>query len=202
MSKLYFIHAPMNGGKSAHLLMKAHSFLENDTPILCLKPSIDNRENCEKINSRIGLSIECLTIDIDDNIYLIINDYCSNMEGMGQPIPKWILCDESQFFTEEHINQLAKIVDILDINVMCYGLRNDFTGHLFEGSKRLFELADNIEEIKLSCKCGKKAIINARIDEYGSILREGEQILIGGNESYKSMCRQCFFKNKDENEII
>jgi thymidine kinase len=124
------------------------------------------------------------------------------MEGMGQPIPKWILCDESQFFTEEHINQLAKIVDILDINVMCYGLRNDFTGHLFEGSKRLFELADNIEEIKLSCKCGKKAIINARIDEYGSILREGEQILIGGNESYKSMCRQCFFKNKDENEMI
>lgn len=202
MSKLYFIHAPMNGGKSAHLLMKAHSFLENDTPILCLKPSIDNRENCEKINSRIGLSIECLTIDIDDNIYLIINDYCSNMEGMGQPIPKWILCDESQFFTEEHINQLAKIVDLLDINVMCYGLRNDFTGHLFEGSKRLFELADNIEEIKLSCKCGKKAIINARIDEYGSILREGEQILIGGNESYKSMCRQCFFKNKDENEMI
>lgn len=202
MSKLYFIHAPMNGGKSAHLLMKAHSFLENDTPILCLKPSIDNRENCEKINSRIGLSIECLTIDIDDNIYLIINDYCSNMEGMGQPIPKWILCDESQFFTEEHINQLAKIVDILDINVMCYGLRNDFTGHLFEGSKRLFELADNIEEIKLSCKCGKKAIINARIDEYGSIVREGEQILIGGNESYKSMCRQCFFKNKDENELI
>lgn len=202
MSKLYFIHAPMNGGKSAHLLMKAHSFLENDTPILCLKPSIDNRENCEKINSRIGLSIECLTIDIDDNIYLIINDYCSNMEGMGQPIPKWILCDESQFFTEEHINQLAKIVDILDINVMCYGLRNDFTGHLFEGSKRLFELADNIEEIKLSCKCGKKAIINARIDEYGDIIREGEQILIGGNESYKSMCRQCFFKNKDENELI
>lgn len=202
MSKLYFIHAPMNGGKSAHLLMKAHSFLENDTPILCLKPSIDNRENCEKINSRIGLSIECLTIDIDDNIYLIINDYCSNMEGMGQPIPKWILCDESQFFTEEHINQLAKIVDILDINVMCYGLRNDFTGHLFEGSKRLFELADNIEEIKLSCKCGKKAIINARIDEYGSVVREGEQILIGGNESYKSMCRQCFFKNKDENELI
>ena len=202
MSKLYFIHAPMNGGKSAHLLMKAHSFLENDTPILCLKPSIDNRENCEKINSRIGLSIECLTIDIDDNIYLIINDYCLNMEGMGQPIPKWILCDESQFFTEEHINQLAKIVDILDINVMCYGLRNDFTGHLFEGSKRLFELADNIEEIKLSCKCGKKAIINARIDEYGSVVREGEQILIGGNESYKSMCRQCFFKNKDENELI
>lgn len=202
MLKLYFIHAPMNGGKSAHLLMKAHSFLENDTPILCLKPSIDNRENCEKINSRTGLSIECLTIDIDDNIYLIINDYCSNMEGMGQPIPKWILCDESQFFTEEHINQLAKIVDILDINVMCYGLRNDFTGHLFEGSKRLFELADNIEEIKLSCKCGKKAIINARIDEYGSVVREGEQILIGGNESYKSMCRQCFFKNKDENELI
>lgn len=193
MSKLYFIHAPMNGGKSAHLLMKAHSFLENDTPILCIKPSIDNRENCEKINSRIGLSIECLTIDINDNIYLIINDYCSNMEGMGQPTPKWILCDESQFFTEEHINQLAKIVDILDINVMCYGLRNDFTGHLFEGSKRLFELADNIEEIKLSCKCGNKAIINARIDEYGSILREGEQILIGGNESYKSMCRHCFF---------
>ena len=202
MAKLYYIYGCMNCGKSGHLLMKAYSFLENNIPILCIKPSIDNRDENEKITSRIGLTMNCLTIDYEDNIYDIIDGYCINLTGIGQPKPKWLLCDESQFFTTQQIEELAKIVDVLDINVMCYGLRNDFTGPLFEGSKRLFELADNIEEMKLSCSCGKKAIINARIDEYGAIIREGEQILIGGNEVYKSMCRQCYFKNNEENDMI
>lgn len=194
MAKLYFIHSTMNAGKSAHLLMKAHSFLENNTPILCIKPSIDNRDGTDVIKSRIGLSSECLSIDSNDDIYSIVTEYCLNLQGMTIPTPRWILCDESQFLTEDHVSQLSMIVDKLDINVMCYGLRNDFTGHLFNGTKRLFELADNIEEIKLACECGRKALINARIDEFGNVITCGEQIEIGGNEKYKPMCRKCFFE--------
>ena len=182
----------MNTGKSAYLLMKAHSFLENNIPILCIKPSIDDRDGRGVIKSRIGLEMECLAVDPDDNIKGIIEQYCVNMNGMGYPSPQWLLCDECQFFTEEQIEQLGEIVDDFDINVMCYGLRDDFTGHLFPGSKRLFELADNIEEIKLSCACGRKAIINARFDEDGDIITDGEQIKVGGNEMYKPMCRKCY----------
>ncbi len=188
----------MNAGKSAYLLMKAHSFLENNTPILCIKPVIDDRDGQDVIKSRIGISMECLSISSDDNIYGIINQYCSDLNGMDMPTPKWILCDESQFLSGEQVEQLAMVVDNIDINVMCYGLRNDFTGHLFEGSKRLFELADNIEEMKLSCSCGRKAIINARIDEFGNLITSGEQIQIGGNEMYKPMCRKCYFEKLNE----
>lgn len=198
MAKLYYIHSTMNAGKSAYLLMKAHSFLENNTPILCIKPVIDNRDGQDVIKSRIGISMECLSITSDDNIYGIINQYCSDLNGMDMPTPKWILCDESQFLSGEQVEQLAMVVDNIGINVMCYGLRNDFTGHLFEGSKRLFELADNIEEMKLSCSCGRKAIINARIDEFGNIITSGEQIQIGGNEMYKPMCRKCYFEKLNE----
>lgn len=192
MAKLYFIHGPMNVGKSAYLLMKAHSFIENGTPILCIKPSIDDRDGKGIIKSRVGFEMECLTIDRDDNIEDIINQYCVTMEGMGHAIPRWLLCDECQFFTEEQIEQLANIVDNLNIDILCYGLRNDFTGHLFPASRRLFELADNIEEIKLSCACGRKAIINARLDEDGYIVTNGNQIKVGGNELYKPMCRKCY----------
>ncbi len=194
MSKLYYTYATMNSGKSAQLLMKAHSFLENNIPILCIKPSIDDRDGKGVIKSRIGLEMECLTIDQDDDIYKIIEQYSVNMNAVGMPSPKWILCDESQFLTEAQVDQLAAIVDNQDIDIMCYGLRNDFTGHLFPGSKRLFELADNIEEMKLSCACGRKAIINARFDDDGEIITNGEQIKIGGNDMYKPMCRKCYFE--------
>lgn len=193
MAKLYFIYAPMNAGKSAHLLMKAHSFLENGMSILCLKPSIDNREGNDVIKSRVGIQMDCVPIDSTDDIDKFFIQYCNNIDAIGLQTPSWILCDESQFFTTEQIDQLANIVDKYNVNVMCYGLRVDFKGHLFDGSKRLFEIADNIEEIKMSCNCGKKAIINARIDEYGNVLTEGEQIQIGGNSMYKSMCRKCYF---------
>jgi thymidine kinase len=192
MAKLYYVFSTMNAGKSAQLLMKAHSFLENNIPILCIKPSIDDRDGQGVIKSRIGLEMECLTIDSDDDIEKFIIQYCANMNGYGLPCPQWILCDESQFLTSEQVDQLSVIVDNYDINVMCYGLRNDFTGHLFPGSKRLFELADNIEEMKLSCACGRKAIINARINEYGDIVTDGEQIKVGGNNMYKPMCRKCY----------
>lgn len=198
-SKLYYIHAPMRGGKSAHLLMKVHSFIENNIPVLCIKPSIDDRDGENVIKSRVGLETECLSITTSDDIYTIINDYCKMMELYGNDLPQWLFCDESQFLTKEQVEQLAYIVDKLNINVMCYGLRSDFKGNLFEGSQRLFELADSIEELKLLCSCGRKAIMNSRIDEFGNIILDGEQIQVGDNQ-YKSICRKCFFEKTREIE--
>ena len=202
MSKLYYVFSTMNAGKSAQLLMKAHSFLENNIPILCIKPSIDDRDGQGVIKSRIGLEMECLTIDEDDDIEKIIAQYCNDMNGYGLPTPQWILCDESQFLTSAQVDQLSIVVDNYGISVMCYGLRNDFTGHLFQGSKRLFELADNIEEMKLSCACGRKAIINARINEYGDITTDGDQIKVGGNDMYKPMCRKCYREKLAQSNVL
>lgn len=192
MSKLYFIQSPMNGSKSALLLMKAHSFEERGIPFICMKPSIDNREGVDFIYSRIGIKRECITIDPDDNIFNIVNDIIALIDKTNVKLPQWILVDECQFFTAKQIEQLTKIVDDLGINVMCYGLRTDFNTHLFEGSKRLLELADDIDEIKISCSCGRKAIINARVNDDGYVITDGEQILIGGNDRYIPLCRKCY----------
>ena len=192
MSKLYFIQSPMNGSKSALLLMKAHSFEERGIPFICMKPSIDNRDGVDFICSRIGIKRECITIDPDDNIFNIVNDIIALIDKTNAKLLQWILVDECQFFTAKQIEQLTKIVDDLGINVMCYGLRTDFNTHLFEGSKRLLELADDIDEIKISCSCGRKAIINARVNDDGYVITDGEQILIGGNDRYIPLCRKCY----------
>lgn len=192
MSKLYFIQSPMNGSKSALLLMKAHSFEERGIPFICMKPSIDNREGVDFIYSRIGIKRECITIDPDDNIFNIVDDIIALIDKTNAKLLQWILVDECQFFTAKQIEQLTKIVDDLGINVMCYGLRTDFNTHLFEGSKRLLELADDIDEIKISCSCGRKAIINARVNGDGYVITDGEQILIGGNDRYIPLCRKCY----------
>lgn len=192
MSKLYFIQSPMNGSKSALLLMKAHSFEERGIPFICMKPSIDNREGVDFIYSRIGIKRECITIDPDDNIFNIVNDIIALIDKTNAKLLQWILVDECQFFTAKQIEQLTKIVDDLGINVMCYGLRTDFNTHLFEGSKRLLELADDIDEIKISCSCGRKAIVNARVNDDGYVITDGEQILIGGNDRYIPLCRKCY----------
>ena len=106
---------------------------------------------------------------------------------------KWVIIDECQFLTEAQVNQLSDAVDFLNVDVMCFGLRTDFQSHLFEGSKRLFEIADDIEEIKASCECGeRKTSINARFDDNGEIVTEGSQVEIGGNERYKAICRKCW----------
>ena len=192
MSKLYFIQSPMNGSKSALLLMKAHSFEEREIPFICVKPSIDNRDGVDVIKSRVGIQRECITIEPDENIFDLIKECVIKSELQMVDAPKWILVDESQFLTKLQVEQLAHIVDDLNINVMCYGLRTDFTTSLFEGSKRLMELADDIEEIKISCSCGRKAIINTRIDSNGKVVVDGQQILIGGNEQYIPLCRKCY----------
>lgn len=192
MPKLYFKHSPMNSGKSGLLLMQAHQFEESGIPFLCIKSSIDTRDGEDIISSRTGLKRECLTISPTDNLYELMERFITDSILQGMEKPMWILVDESQFLSPRQVEQLGNVVDRLDINVMCYGLRTDFTGHLFDGSKRLMELADDIEEIKVSCACGGKAIMNARFDNTGTILTEGEQIMIGGNEMYVHMCRKCY----------
>ena len=193
MSKLYFKFSPMEAGKSAMLLIEAYNFEKRNINILCMKPSVDNREGIDKIYSRIGIEKDCFTIYPHYNIYNIVKGILSE-EKENETKLQWILIDESQFLTTDHVEQLRAIVDDFDINVLCYGLRTDFQTHLFEGSKRLFELADDIDEMKISCSCGRKAIFNARFNENGELVTSGEQILIGGEDKYKPMCSKCYRK--------
>lgn len=183
MSKLIFKYGTMSSGKSLHLLSTAHNFKENNIKYQLLKPSIDNR-TIGTIHSRIGVAENCTSIQINQNIWDVI-DLDIN----------WLLVDEAQFLTSSQVEQLAFIVDKYNINVICYGLRTDYLTKLFEGSKRLFELADKLEELPSYCQCGNKTSVNARIDKNGNIDLDdnGKQIEIGGNERYKSICRKCFF---------
>lgn len=190
MSKFYFKFSPMEAGKSAMLLIEAYNFEKRNINILCMKPSTDNRESIDKISSRIGIEKECFVIYPNYDIYAIVKKIISLNEHNNKL--QWILVDESQFLTSEQVEQFRAIVDDFDINVMCYGLRTDFQTHLFEGSKRLFELADDIDELKISCSCGRKAIFNARFNENGELVVNGEQILIGGEDKYKPMCSKCY----------
>ena len=190
MSKFYFKFSPMEAGKSAMLLIEAYNFEKRNINILCMKPSIDNRESIDKISSRIGIEKECFVIYPNYDIYAIVKKIISLNENNNKL--QWILVDESQFLTSEQVEQFRAIVDDFDINVMCYALRTDFQTHLFEGSRRLFELADDIDELKISCSCGRKAIFNARFNENGELVVNGEQILIGGEDKYKPMCSKCY----------
>lgn len=196
MAKLFFKYGAMGSTKTLTLLTMAYNFEEKNINFMCFKPSTDTRDGENVIKSRVGLERECSMIHSYSDIYQSVTDFISVMEATLNYNPiKWLLIDESQFLTKEHVDQLSKIVDELNINVICFGLRTDFKSNLFEGSKRLFEIADSIEEIKTSCKCGNKAIINARVDQKNNIIKEGEQIKIGGNETYISMCRKCWNKN-------
>lgn len=183
----------MNAGKSGMLLMQAFQFTERNIPFLCLKSSIDTRDGDDVIASRIGIKRECISILPDDDLYKVIDNYIVEASLVGLDKPLWLLVDECQFLTPEQVDSLGKIVDKLDINVLCYGLRTDFTTHLFEGSRRLMEIADDITEVKSSCSCGRKALFNARFDSSGRLITDGEQIVIGGNDMYVTLCRNCYY---------
>jgi thymidine kinase len=199
--KLFFKYGCMNGGKSLNLLSTAYNLEENDIQIMVLKPSLDTRDGEGVIRSRAGLERKCIMIDEDVNLYKAIKAYRNVLASQLETL-KWVIVDEAQFLTEEQVDQLSDVVDFLDINVMCFGLRTDFQSHLFPGSKRLFEIADDLEEIKSSCECGeKKSSINARFDENGEIITEGSQVEIGGNDKYKAICRKCW-KNKIRDKIM
>lgn len=200
MKKLYFIYGPMGCSKSANLLMKAYAFEKNNIPVMLIKPSVDTRDGKTIIKSRIGLEHEAYVWDKDkpNELWSLIVEFMSK----GRKYPEWLLVDESQFLTPEQVDKLAWVVDELQLaNIMCYGLRTDFRSQLFPGSRRLFEIADSIEELKLTCECGRKAIINARVDGRNKIILDGNQIELGGDEKYVSMCRKCYNRKINEQRL-
>ena len=191
IGKLYFRYGTMGSAKTAMLLTTAYNFEERGMAYMCLKPVVDTREKKNVIRSRIGIERECKWIYPETDLY----DMIKVIFEQTLNVPDWILVDEAQFLSESQVDQLARVVDDYGCNVMCYGLRTDFKTRLFEGSRRLFEIADSIEEVKSTCNCGRKTIVNARIDKNGEIITEGEQVEIGGNDRYIAVCRKCW-RNK------
>ena len=183
MAKLYFKYGAMGSSKTANALITKFNYEERGMKVWLIKPAIDDRDGENVVRSRIGLKASAYTISSEVDIF---NEFDVN-NGYNA-----IIADECQFFTAAQIDQLRRIVDLYDLPVLCFGLRTDFLTNMFEGSRRLFEIADSITEIKTICSCGKKAIVNARIDETGRIVTEGGQILIGGNDSYVAMCHNCW----------
>lgn len=192
--KLYFRYGTMGSAKTALLLTQAYNFEERKMTYVCMKPVVDTREKDNVIRSRIGIERRCSWIYADTDLYLMIRD----MFGQAGAVIDWILIDEAQFLSAEQVDQLARIVDDYGSNVICYGLRTDFRTHLFEGSRRLFEIADSIDEIKSTCSCGRKTIVNARIDSNGDFVTEGQQLEIGGDDRYIAVCRKCWRNNRIE----
>lgn len=187
MAKLYFYYAAMNAGKSTVLLQSSHNYRERGMQTLLLTPAIDTRYQFGTISSRIGLSESALAFQDQDDLYEVVNSHL--LSGSHYAC---VLIDEAQFLTRLQVHQLTLITDELSIPVLAYGLRTDFRGELFPGSQHLLAWADELVELKTICHCGRKAIMNLRINAEGQAIREGEQVLIGGNADYVSTCRLHF----------
>ncbi|RSK28963.1 thymidine kinase [Bacillus sp. HMF5848] len=184
MAQLFFKYGAMNSGKSIEILKVAHNYEEQDKPVMIFTSGIDDRDEVGYVSSRIGFRRKATPIFTDTNIYELVEQ--------TNPKPYCLLIDEVQFLSKEHVLQLAKIVDALDIPVMGFGLKNDFRNELFEGSKYMLLYADKIEEMKTICWfCKRKATMNLRVTEDGKPVYEGEQIQIGGNDAYYPVCRKC-----------
>lgn len=201
MSKLYFKFGAMASSKTANALMTRFNYEEKGNHVWLVKPDIDNRDDyldqngnrVTVVKSRIGLSAVADVIPREADITEMFKTITAKI-----PIDV-IICDECQFLTSAQVDQMKYIAEFCNTPVLCFGLRSDFKTKLFEGSTRLFEIADSITEVKSVCKCGKKAIVNARINEQGKIITEGAQIEIGGNDKYESMCWGCYM-SRIENE--
>ena len=181
MAQLYFKYGAMGSSKTANALMARFNYEERGQQTLLVKPQLDTRDGAHIVHSRIGLEHPCV--------------YFHEMQAMSEEELKknaCIIVDEAQFLTREEVRYLVHLVDDCDIPVICYGLKSDFRTLLFEGSKRLLELADEIEEIPTICWCGKKARFNARYAD-GRLLREGETIVLGANEAYTPLCRKHYY---------
>ncbi len=184
MAKLYFKYGAMGSSKTAQVLITKFNYEERGMKVWLIKPALDDRDGAATIRSRIGLSAICDTVAVGDDLFDLYHRSHGNADV--------IIADECQFFTAEHVDALRRLVDECNIPVLCFGLRTDFLCHLFPGSKRLFEVADSIAEIKTICDCGAKATVNARIDGTGKIVTEGAQVLLGGNDRYIAMCHKCW----------
>ena len=182
MAKLYFRHGAMGSSKTANALMVWYNYQERGSEALLLKPRLDNRDGDGILRSRMGLQAECRFVE--DFIEEIGQDW-------GKIAFDAVIVDEAQFLTEEQVDWFSDVVDFAEIPVICYGLRTDFRGLFFPGSRRLLEVADKIEEVRTVCWCGRKATQNARIFD-GKVVRSGEQVFLGGNESYVALCRKHF----------
>lgn len=185
MAKLYFRYGAMGSSKTANALMVRYNYMERGQKVLMLKPCLDRRDGERIVASRCGLSCECAYMEEIDS--LNVQDY------------HCVIVDEAQFLTKAQVERLVRVVDEENVPVIAYGLRADFQGNLFEGSQWLLAWADTIEEVKTICWCGKKAICNARVID-GRVVKEGEQIVLGGNESYVSLCRKHWTKGELRHE--
>lgn len=184
MAKLYFHYSAMNAGKSTMLLQASHNYRERHMTTLLFTARLDDRAGEGRIASRIGLGEEALTFVPEDDLFAIVRDHTLNA-----PV-HCVFVDEAQFLTEEQVWQLARIADRLGVPVMCYGLRTDFQGKLFPGSMALLAIADDLREVRTICRCGRKASMVVRLGPDGKVVREGDQVAIGGNDRYVSLCRR------------
>ena len=183
MAKLYFKYGAMGSSKSAQALITQFNYEELGMSVWLIKPGTDTRDGVDVIKSRIGLSATAQVIAPEEDIIAAYRKAGKH---------DVIIADEAQFFTPAQIDGLRTLVDEDDLPVLCFGLRTDFLTHFFPGAQRLMELADSLTEIKTVCACGRKATVNARIDENGHIVTEGSQVLLGGNDRYVAMCHRCW----------
>ncbi len=186
MAKLYFYYSSMNAGKSTNLLQSSYNYKERGMNTLVLAPLLDNRYGAGRVTSRIGIESEATTFKTDTNLFTVVEEARAE-----QPL-HCVLIDEAQFLTRDQVFQVSEVTDKFNIPVLAYGLRTDFQGEPFEGSKYLLSWADNLKELKAICHCGAKATMVLRLDEDGNAVTEGSQVEIGGNDRYVSMCRRHF----------
>lgn len=189
MAKLYFYYSAMNAGKTTTLLQSAHNYRERGMRVLIFTPKLDFRAGSGTVASRIGLSAEGQAFERDDDLDVWVRNDIARHGKLD-----CVLVDEAQFLTKPQVWQLSEVVDNLRIPVLCYGLRTDFRGELFEGSQYLLAWADELSEIKTICHSGKKATMTVRVDEQGRAVQDGPQVEIGGNERYISVSRAEFKK--------
>jgi len=189
MAKLYFYYSSMNAGKSTALLQSSYNYRERGMNTLVMAPQFDDRYGVGRVTSRIGLEAAATTFSHADNLFHIVSTCCAE-----DPL-HCVLIDEAQFLTKDQVFQLGEVCDELDIPVLAYGIRTDFQGEPFEGSKYLLAWSDNLKELKAICHCGSKATMVIRLDENGNAVTQGSQIEIGGNDRYISMCRKHFTEN-------
>ena len=193
MAKLYFKYGSMGSSKTAQALITKFNYEERNMKVLLVKPSVDTRVGGTTVSSRIGLSAEAQLLSPHGSVKQLLEKV-----GGAQVIS----VDEAQFLSEEQVDELGEIAMFDDIPVLCFGLATDFATHLFPGSKRLFEIAESISEIKSVCSCGAKATVNARLDDHGNVVYTGAQFYLGGNDRYLPMCRKCWLNRIKRQEEL
>jgi thymidine kinase len=185
MAKLFFRYSAMNAGKSTSLLQIAYNYEEQGQQVLLFTAGIDDRSGVGCIASRLGLKRQASVFDANTDFYTLLSE---------QTELACVLIDESQFLAPDQVRQLHRLSNTCNIPIICFGLRSDFQGQPFPGAAHLLTLADDIEEIKTICACGRKATMNIRIDDEGRRVREGAQVQVGGNNRYQQACARCFYR--------